>query len=64
VLDLPLDPLDDAPAHAVRRHHQRPVVGLPAVPGEDVEQVGQVSADVGIGGEQTQVLVEPGRLRL
>ena len=60
VLDLPLDPLDDARAHAVRRDQQPPVRGLPAVAGEHVEQVGQVGGHLRVGGQQPEVLVDAG----
>ena len=42
----------------------RRYAGLAAVPGQHVEQVGQVGADLGIGGEQAEVLVDAGRLRV
>jgi hypothetical protein len=58
VFHLALDPFDDARAHAVRGDQQAPVRGLAAVPGQYVEQVGEVRADVGVGGEQAEVLVD------
>ena len=51
-------------ADAVRRHQQPAERGLPAVTGEHVEQVGDVGADLGIGGEHAEVLVQPGGLRV
>ena len=48
-------------ADAVRGDQQPPVRGLPAVAGEHVEQVGQVGADLRVGGEQAEVLVDAGR---
>jgi hypothetical protein len=62
VVDLALDPLADAGPDALRRHHERAVVGLPRVAGEHVEQVGEVTADVRVGGEQPEVLVQAGGL--
>ena len=64
MLDLPLDPLDDARPYPVRRDEQPPVRGLPAVPRQHVEQVGQVGADLRVGGQQPVVLVEPGGARV
>jgi hypothetical protein len=46
----------------VRGHDELLVVHGPTEPGEVVEQLGQVAADGGIGGEQTQILVDRGRL--
>ena len=43
------------------RDQQLPVVALAAVAGEVVEQVGEVGAELGIGGEQADVLVEVAR---
>ena len=43
---------------------QPPVRGLPAVPGERVEQIGQVGAHLRVGGQQPEVLVQPGGLRV
>src|SRR6185369_2085218 len=62
VLDLAFDALDDAGPHAVRGHEQPPVRGLPAVPGQHVEQVGQVGRHLRVGGQQAEVLVDAGRL--
>ena len=46
------------------RDQQLAVVGLAAVPGEVVEEVGEVGAEVGIGGEQPDVFVEVRGLRV
>ena len=52
------DALDDRVAEVVRRDDE-PAVPLRArVAGERVEELGEVGADVGIGGEQADVLVE------
>ncbi len=64
VLDLALDPLDDARPDAVRRDEEPPVARLAAVTSEHVEEIGQVRAHLGIGGEQTEILVRAGRLRV
>ena len=64
VLDLPLDPVDDAGADGMRGHQQVPVFGLPGVAGQHVEQVGQVRADIRVGGQQAEILVDAGRLRV
>ena len=44
------------------RHEQRLVLVAPREAGEVVEQRGDVGADVGVDGEDAEVLVEPGRL--
>ena len=63
-LRLPVDPADDAGPQCLRRD-QQPLVRLcPAVPGQVVEQRGDVLADRRIGGEQAVVLVDPGRGRV
>src|ERR1700722_14014187 len=47
------------------RCDQEPVVGpRTAVPGQVVEQGGDVLAHRGISGEQTEILIEPGRGRM
>ncbi len=46
----------------MRRHQQAAVGALPAVPGEHVEQIGDVGAHLGVGGEHAEVLVQPGGL--
>src|SRR5262249_24424541 len=61
-LRLAFDALDDARSDAMRRHQQPAVAGLPAVTGQYVEQVGQIRTDLGVGREQTEVLVDPGSL--
>jgi hypothetical protein len=61
---LPADPPDEAPAQGLGRD-QQPVVGvLAAVPGEVVEQVGDVLAHFLGRGEQPEVLVQPRRRRM
>src|SRR5690606_8980235 len=49
--------LQQPPPDAVGGGEDVAVRLLPGVSGEDVEQVGQVGADVGVGGEQSDVLV-------
>src|SRR6185369_12591418 len=61
---LLLDPLDEAVAHVLRGYQQRPVDGLAAVAGQHVEQVGQIGPDLRLRGQQADVLVEPGGLRV
>ena len=52
-----------SPSRSDLRGDQQPAVGLAAgVAGEPVEQVGEVRADLLVGGQQAQVLVQPGRL--
>ncbi len=54
VVDLAFDAGDDAAADGVRGDQQVAVLGLPRVPGQHVEQVGQVGADVGVGRQQAR----------
>ena len=64
VRDLLVDPGDQAVAQRLGGD-QQPAVGLAArVAGQPVEQVGEVGADLRVGGEQAEVLVQPGRLRV
>ena len=58
VRHLPLDALDQAEPDAVRGDQQRAVLRLPGVAGQHVEQVGEVGADLRVGGEQADVLVQ------
>ena len=62
--DRALDLLDDPVAHRRRRDQHLAVVGRPPVAGEEVEHLGDVGADVGVGGEEAEVGVEAGRLRV
>ena len=62
VPDLALDSLDESSAYRVRRNHQALVVGRQRVAGQDIEQFAHVVADSGVGGQQTDVFVEPGGL--
>ncbi len=60
--DLLGDALDEAVAQRLGGH-QQPPVGLPAgVAAEPVEEVGEVRAHLRVGGQQPQVLVQPGSL--
>src|SRR5262252_4636252 len=43
-----------------RRHQQPPVGALPGVPGEVVEQVAGVLPHGPLGGQQAEVLIQPG----
>ena len=61
---LLVDLLDQAGAQSRGRDKQPVVVGSAAVPGEVVEQVGDVLADLRVGGEQPVVLIQPGGLRM
>ena len=55
-----LDLLDDAVAHGRRRDQHLAVLGWPAVASEEVEHLGDVSADLRIGGEEAEVGIEAG----
>ena len=47
-----------ASRRCVGRDEQLAVLDLAAVAGEVVEQLGEVGAELGVGGEQAEVLVE------
>ena len=59
-----VDAVGDGAAQVCGRDQQLPVLALVAVAGEVVEQVGEVGAELGVGGEQPEVLVEGGGLRV
>ena len=63
-LGLALDSLQELGPDRHRRDEQLAVLALAAVPGEVVEQLGQVGAEIGVGGQQAEVLVAHGRLRV
>ena len=52
------DHLDDPLAQRDRSHEEPPVPALPAVPGQEVEQIGDVVPQLLIRGEETQVFVQ------
>ena len=60
--DLALDELQEPRAQAVRRDEQPSERALARQAGQDVEQVGDVRADLGPAGQQPEVHVQPGRL--
>ena len=62
--DLALDQLEEARPQAVRRDEQPAERPLARQAGQDVEQVRDVRADLGAAGEQPEVHVQPGRLRV
>ena len=64
VLDLLVDPGDQTVAQGLGGDEQASVGLTAGVAGQPVEEVGEVRADLRVGGEQTEVLVEPGRLRV
>ena len=57
-----MDELDQPGAQRGRSHEQLAETALAAVPGEVVEEVGEVGAELGVAAEQPEVLVEPGGL--
>ena len=59
-----LDPLQQPAADVVRRHEEPAVVGVHRVAGQDVEQPADVLAQRRVGGQQAEVLVQPGGLRV
>ena len=63
-LDRALDLLEDAVAHRRRRDQHLAVLGRAAVAGEEVEHLGDVGADLRVGGEEAEVGVEAGGLRV
>src|SRR6185503_5376222 len=62
--DLALDEVDETLAEVVWRDEQSPEGPLPRKTGEDVEQVGDIGADLGPCGEEAQVHVQARRLRV
>src|SRR6266511_4652948 len=63
-LRLGVDPLQELGPNRHRRDEQLAVAALAAVAGEVVEQLGEVGAEVGVGGEEPEVLVARRRLRV
>jgi hypothetical protein len=59
-----MDQLEDPRPQADRCHQDPPIGLLMAVPGQVVEQVGDVGGDVRIVGQQPDVLVDRGRHRV
>ena len=64
VADLALDEVEEPRAQAVRRDEQPPERALARQAGQDVEQVGDVRADLGPAGQQAEVDVQAGGLRV
>ena len=64
VADLAVDQLEEPRAEAVRRDEQPAELALAGEAGEDVEQVGDVGAELGPARQQPEVRVEAGRLRV
>ena len=62
--DLAFDAFDDAPAHPVRRDQEVAVGLLARVPGQRVEQVGEVGADIGRRGQQADIFIQPRGFRV
>ena len=64
VADLALDEVEEPRAQAVRRDEQAPERPLARQPGQVVEQVGDVRAELRPAGQQAEVDVLPRRLRV
>ena len=64
VPDLALDEVEEPGAQAVRRDEQPPERPLARQAGQDVEQVGDVRAELGPAGQQPEVDVQPRGLRV
>ncbi len=64
VPDLALDEVEEPAAQAVRRDEQPPERALARQSGQDVEQVGDVRAQLGATGQQPEVHVQAGRPRV
>jgi len=64
VLDLAVDALDESRAHRVRRDEEAAVLRLHRVARQHVEQTRDVLADLGVGGEEADVLVQARGLRV
>ena len=62
--DRPLDLVDDPALQVERRDQHGAVAPRPRVPGQRVEHLGDVGADLGVAGEEPEVGVHPGRLRV
>src|SRR6185369_9100303 len=62
--DLPLDELEKPAAQAVRGDEESAEGLLPGQAGEDVEQLGDVRAQLGAGREEAEVGVQAGGLRV
>ena len=61
---LLVDQLDDPVPQHRRRQDDLAERGLPAVAGEEVEQVAEIGAEIGVGGEEAEVLVGEGGVRV
>ena len=61
---LRADAVAQPAAQALGRDEQHAVADGAAVAGEVVEQLGELGAELGVGGEQAEVLVERGGLRV
>ena len=61
---LALDQLQEARAERDRRHEEAPELALAREAGQDVEQVGDVRAELRAAGEQPEVHVQAGRPRV
>ena len=57
--DLTVDAIDDAHANTVRSNQQVAVGQFARITSQRIEQIGEVGADVGIGGQQADVLIQP-----
>src|SRR5262245_28496763 len=64
VLDLTVDPLDEPSPYRLWGDQDSPVTGGATEPGQVVEQVCDVLGDDPVAGEQAEVLVQPGGLRV
>ena len=64
VADLAIDQVEEPRAQAVRRDEQAPERALARQPGQVVEQVGHVRAELRPAGQQAEVHVQPGGLRV
>jgi hypothetical protein len=63
-LDLGLDQLQEPPAHVDRSDQDLAVALVPRAAGQEVEQVHEVGTDVLAAGEEPQIRVEPGGVRV
>ena len=57
---LPGDQIQEARAQRAGRHDQATVRVLAGEPGQVVEQLAEVRADLGVAGQEPEVLVQPG----
>ena len=62
--DLAVDELEEPRSQAVRRDEQAAELALAGQAGQDVEQVRDVGAELRPAGQQPEVRVEPGGLRV